>query len=220
MQLLNVIRARSIWLFDVQELNPRGKHIEFGLIEWLKANYHFAKYPSSTTDRDQSGGLAFSEGVFQVEEDWCISVDLHIYADGLVADTRSSTKDADAFLEQTLSLVVQDFGLVYHPEMIRRKLYVSELNVAPQQPLRNLNLQLQAFAKRLTALLGEQTPIMFELASIGFWPDPAFPTHHVPFQFERKLNIPFSEHRYYSRAPLQTEDHLQLLEEFEVLLIG
>lgn len=220
MQLLSVMRAGSIWLFDILEMNPRGKHLVPDLIEWLKIKYGFLKYPSSPNDFDDSGGLAFTDGSFQSEKDVAITLTLKIYADGLVADTRSSTRDTDAFLESMLSLAAQDFGLVYHPNMIQQKLYISELNVRPQHSLSGLNPRLQEFANRITSLSGIQDTHMFEPASISFWPDPSLPIRLAQFQFERKLNTAFSEERYFSRAPLQTDDHLKLLEEFEDLLIG
>ncbi len=223
MELLSVIRARAIWLLDFQDLNPRGKHIEPELIDWLKDNYHFSKFPSSISDVDQqTKAFIFAQGFFQVREEFFISVDLSIYNDGLVADTRSSTKDADAFLEDVLMLAVRDFSLVYKPEMIRQRLYVSELNVRSERPLSSLNPKLQELARRIASMLGTQNTISFEFASLGFWPDPAstggISLSH--FQFERKVNTPFSERRYYSRAPLHTDDHLKLLDEFEELLVG
>ena len=220
MQLLNVIRARSIWLADTFDLNPRGKYIGPSIIELLKDNYHFLKYPASPNDLDQNNALVFSQGSFQIKKDLVIAVDLSIYQDGVVADTRSSTKETDTFIENTLSLAVKAFGLEYRSEMIRQKLYVSELTVRPKNPLSGLNSGLLAFANKITSLLGEQGTTIYEPASISFWPDPSVTTQQVNFQFERKTNIPFSENRYYSRAPLHTDDHLKLLEEFEDLLVS
>lgn len=218
MKLLSVVSARSIWLIDTLDLNPFGKNLE--LIEWMKDHYNFLTYPSSNADVDQNGGLSFSLGSFQIRDDLIINVALSIYTDGLVATTRSSTKDTDIFLESVLSLAAKDFGLVYHPEMIRQRLYVSELNVRPTNPLSNLNPRLQEFANRISSLLESQGTTVFELASIGFWPDSSLPIRYSNFQFERKLDVPFSENRYFSRAPLHTDDHLKLLEEFEDILFS
>src|SRR5947209_12633647 len=149
MELLSVIRARSIWLFDLQDLNPRGKDIESHLIDWMRDHCHFSKCPSSIYDRDANQALTFTNGSFQVREEFFISVDMmSIYNDGLVADTRSSTKDTDAFLEDVLNSAVRDFSLVYKPEMIRQKLYISELNVRSDRPLGNINPKLQAFVRK------------------------------------------------------------------------
>ena len=37
MELLNVQKARSVWLFDSNDLNPRGRSIGTDLFEWIKA---------------------------------------------------------------------------------------------------------------------------------------------------------------------------------------
>jgi len=177
------------------------------------------KYPASIPDFNQKEALTFAQGSFETP-DGLISVDLNIHPDGFVADTRSSTKDTDAFIEDILRLAVQDFGLEYHLEMVRQKHHVSELNVSSQRPLSHLNPKLQAFADRISALAGNVPRTAFEPASIGFWADPSSPFRHSNFVFERKTDTTFLEHRYYSRAPLHTADHLNLLEEFEDLLIG
>ena len=192
MQLLSVIRARSIWIFDLLDVNPQGRHIESGLIDWMRKNYHFLKYPASIPDFNQSNeGLTFTQGAFAASSG-LISVDLSIYRDGLVAETRSSTKDTDAFIEDVLQLAVKDFGLVYRPEMIRRKHYISELNVSSQYPLNRLNSRLQALAGRISSMLGNESSTLFEPASISFWTDPSLPFRQSHFIFERKADTSFS----------------------------
>lgn len=222
MELLNIVRARSIWLFDLRDINPRGKYLELALISWLKDYYTFTKYPSSLTDIDQTrgSGLVFSGGSFYLREDLPLNVDLSIYNDGLVGDTRSSTSDTDAFVANVISSAVEKFDLVFHQEMIRRKLYVSELHVRSNRPLSRINPRLETFTSRLASLMGTQKDARLEPSSIGFWPAEPAPEGALRFIFERQLNTSASEQRYYSSAPLQTDDHLQLLNEFEDLLIG
>lgn len=59
-----------------------------------------------------------------------------------------------------------------------------------------------------------------KVGRLGFWWDPVSASTQSHFQLERTIGVPFSEQRYYSRAPLQTEDHLALLEEFEEILLA
>src|SRR5437763_748404 len=59
-------------------------------------------------------------------------------------------------------------------------------------------------------------PFDFEFGGVSFWPRQSFPPLAVAaFHFERKLNTDRDQHKYFSRAPLQTDDHLQLLTDFE-----
>jgi hypothetical protein len=113
-----------------------------------------------------------------------------------------------------------EVGLVFHPEMVRRKLYVSEMQVRTKRSLKNTSRKWQAFSRRLASLTGSGNDQPFELISLSFGSEQASSILIPAFQFERQQNIPFSEHRYFTRAPLQTEDHLKLLDEFEDLLVG
>jgi hypothetical protein len=220
MELLNVKQARSIWLFDIDELNPQGKSIQPELVEWLKDNYHFEKFPKSLSALSENKGVAFEEGSYQLRDEFFISVNLTLYNDGVVADTMSSTEDTDKFIDDALNLAVKDFGLHYTSHLVRQKLYVSELYVQCGRSLGGLNKGLKSFSDRLSSL-SSSTKASFDVSSIGFWADPsASPVQTGPFQFERKAGTAFSENRFYSRAPLPTKDHLALLDDFEHLLVG
>jgi len=220
MDLLNVIRARVIWLIYIQDINPYGKNINAYIIDWLNNKYKFLKCPSSIYERNEGGALVFSDGTFKNKDVVDISVDLAIYNDGFIADTRSSTKDTELFIEDALYSLSKDFGLVYRPEMLRKKLYVSELTLKTERHLNNINPRMQTFIRKITSMIGTDNPGFMELSGLRFWWDTVSPNGQSHFEFERTVNTPFSEQRYYSRAPLHTEDHLSLLNEFEDLLLG
>jgi hypothetical protein len=220
MDLLNVVKARSIWLFDINDLNPRGKSIFPELVTWLKDNYSFSKVPSSMTDFDDTKALAFLDGQFQAKEEIFLSVDLRVYTDGLIADTRSSTRDTDAFLKDVLDSATREFTLSHGSDVTRRTLYASELIVRCMRSLNGLNPKLMDFCEKISALAHVQNKSPFETFGINFWNAIPTPNGAQHFRFERKLNVPGSENRYYSLAPLQTEDHLALLNEFETLLVA
>jgi hypothetical protein len=220
MELLNVIRARVIWLIYIQDINPHGKNINAYIIDWLRNKYKFLKCPSSIYERNEGGALVFSDGSFKSKDGSNISVDLAIYNDGFIADTRSSTKDTELFIEDALYSLVKDFGLVYKQEMLRKKLYVSELTLRTDRQLNNINPRMQAFVRKIISMIGTDDLGLMELSSLSFWWDFRSSNGQSHFQFERAAGIPFSERRYYSRAPLHTEDHLSLLNEFEDLLLG
>jgi hypothetical protein len=220
MELLNVIRARAIWLIYIQDINPHGRNINTYIIDWLRNKYKFLKCPSSIYERNEGGALVFSDGEFKSKNGSNVSVDLAIYNDGFIADTRSSTKDTELFIEDALYSLVKDFGLVYKPEMLRKKLYLSELTLRTDRQLNNINPRMQAFVRKIISMIGTDDLGLMELSSLSFWWDFRSSNGQSHFQFERAAGIPFSERRYYSRAPLHTEDHLSLLNEFEDLLLG
>jgi len=221
-ELLNITAARVVWFFDLAELNPRGKTIMPDFLDWLKENYRFEKAPSSITDLDEkTKALVFERGQFQVKEEFFVDVGLKIYNDGLIAETQSSTHDSEAFLQDALQLATKDFNLVYKPQMLRNKLYFSELHVRSTKNLVGINPELADFAAKIASLVPSQMEIPYEFAGFSFWATRAMP--HVvlgPFRLERKLGTLPEERKYYSTSPTHTEDHLKLLDDFEAIFMS
>jgi len=219
MELLNVIAARSVWLFDIAELNPRGKALFPDLFDWLKDSYNFQKVPSSLTDVDDTKAFVFSTGQYQAKEEIFVGVELKIYNDGLIANTQSSTRDTDRFLEDVLISASAEFSLNFRPEMIQKKLYVSELNVFSQKNF--VHPGLEKFGTKISQATSSNGHVEFEFGGVSFWPRQSFPPLPVSaFHFERKLNTDRDHQKYFSRAPLQTDIHLQLLADFEAELMA
>ena len=222
MQVLKIITARSIWLFPISDLNPKGKAIGYDLIEWLKKTYQFQKYPSSEFDLDKNTNtLTFDGGKYKAGykdngKEQYLAIGVLIYTDGLVATTQSSTNDSDKFLEEVLHSAVKQFGLV-HPGEINRRLYLSEMDVRLDRAINLLNPKLEILAKRISELKHGKS-VAYEFSGVSFLPEPSVQTTISGFTIERKANTEWSENRYFTKAPLQTDAHLKLLREFEGIL--
>ncbi len=221
MKLLSVKQARSIWLINLVDLNPRGLNL-LAFLPPLVSRYNFQIYPTKPEEMfgEDIKEVKFKGGSFQKDPQHNIAVDLTIFNDGFVVDTRSSTKDSDAFLNDFLTWIPTEFDLVPYQEIIKSKIYVNEVWVQTDKSLNSLNPKLVSFAKRITSLIEGHShhPIAYETSGIMFWTDPGVINPPNPFRFERIIERPFAENRYYSAAPLQTEVHLALLEELESIL--
>ncbi|MGP8048981.1 MAG: hypothetical protein ACLPYB_00085 [Desulfobaccales bacterium] len=220
MRLLTVKQARSLWFVYLADLNPHGRNL-FSLVPIIIEKYNFKLFPNlnKLEEMDLQKGIKFGHGGFQRDPENNIEIDLTIYNDGFIADTRSSTSDSDAFLDQFLTWISSDFNFVPYKEVLRRKLYVSELWVHTDKSLKSLNPRLENFAKKITSVIEGHTyhDIDYEPVGIIFNTNPVLQPPG-PFRFERLIDIPFAENRYYSGGPLQTEVHLELLEELENIL--
>jgi hypothetical protein len=220
MKVINVAGAKSVWLFDIQDLNPRGKDIMPEFLEWLKDNYGFDKAPTSVDQLDATTkALKFERGRFMIKEEIYITVGLEIYKDGIVATSNSSTRDSEAFVEDLLSFTAKEFSLPYDPEMIKAKMQTSELIVRLDLPLSNVNPKLAEFAAKVTATCGYSDMPKFELSGIGFGNDPIRARLKLAgFTVERQNGTEYAQNRFYSKAPVHTDQHEQLLGEFEQIL--
>jgi hypothetical protein len=219
MKLTSVGLARSIWLFDTNELNPTGKSIFPDIMIWLGEKYSFQIFPKSIADVDQEKkGYLFKTGEFQSDEG-PITVNFSFFGDGVVAETWSSTENGDAFLEELLRSAANKFGLTYKPEMIRMKTYISELVVQLDHSLGNVNPLVARFCNTLNEIFLRHKLAPFEMTGMGFGPDVTATSYKPPgLVIERKQGTPFTANRFWSKSPFTTKEHLFALEEFEKLL--
>ena len=137
MKLQSVVIARSIWLFSTSDLNPRGKAL-LPILAPLVQRYNFINFPK-TVEQLTGNEFKFESGQFTGQAGEKIAVDLAVYNDGLVADTRSSTEDSDFFLHDFMTWLHEEHGLLKYETVVRKKVYVSELYVTCEQLLNNLN---------------------------------------------------------------------------------
>jgi hypothetical protein len=210
MRLLSVRVARSIWLIPISHLNPRGRNILPALSSVLE-RYSFAKPPTPESVTGTPLKVVFELGAFTNPDGIPIAVNLTLHDDGLVAETRSSTDDADLFLEDLLSWAAEKYQLLKYTELEVKKIYSSEVLVKFQKPVDVFNEKFSGFADAIK-LGPNQEPI--ELAALIFGSDPAR-GRQMLLRIEREIDTPFGENRYYSYAPIKTSEHLKLLELFE-----
>jgi hypothetical protein len=204
----------------MSDLNPRGKVFFPEVLEALVKRCHFQKFPKEYIELDERKGVDFLEGKWGN-----VTVDkLTLYQDGILVDTCSSTADSERILHEALLWAASEFGVTYRPEMIKRKAYVSDLTFYSEARfLTILNPALSALADRVGRALSEILNDDFKYEPSGF-------TAHydqslkqipiAPFTVQRRLQTPFSENKYFSEAPLPTDLHWKLLEEFESTLLS
>ncbi len=222
MELLSIAQGKSSWFFDLYDLNPKGKKIFPEIFFKLRDRYAFSKFPNSVTDVDESKGYVFQGGSFVDTDETVVNIDLSIYNDGLVASSQSSTRNTDAFLHDALTWLSAEWELNYRPDMIRRKVYISDVVVHFDYPLTNVNPKLSEFASQISKLVNvESNEPPFYFTGLNFWPDSYFATlKQVPFTIDPRINSPFSERRHFSRAPLPTDKHLTMLQGFETIILA
>lgn len=217
MELLAVRTARFIAAISIEELNPRGLAIYQSLVEGLTDKYNFSIPPNEDEPYDETKGITFEDGEwngFAIDK-------ITIFPDGIVIETRSSTADSEAIFDEAIVWASESLGLTYKPEMVTRRVYISELIFRTDVALNNLNPILQQFSEKISNAVKRETGFAynFEPSGILFHYDASeTKTSVTPFRIERLDNTAYSANKYYSIAPLHTEEHLKLLEEFEAIL--
>ena len=218
MKLLSVNLARSVWLGHISDLNPRGLNVYSLVIPSLIEAYKFKKYPLPQEVLDDSVGIKFENGEFITKKDNPIRVNLTFYNDGLIADTQSSTDDTDDFLDEVLTHYSEDFDAPRYEDVITRRNYVSQIYVTTDKSLELINPKLKEISNYLSKNVVGFEEVSYETGGISFWANQKRRTNPIAFSLERAIYSPFSENRYYSVSPLQTEKHLKLLSKLESIL--
>ncbi len=222
MKLLSISNAKAIWLFSTLDMNPRGHSIE-GLLEAIQERYKFKIMPTLAQLHEfntKKQAIPFSMGEFE----WSggvASMAITYYADGLMVETRARTAAADECLSDLLEWLESDHSMNGVKSLSIRKIYSSEVYVTMAKNLTTINPKLERLVKLFAEKSqwpGSATP--FQLTGITIGADPSYKGQHPVFKLERDIQAPFDESRYYSTAPLSTEEHLEFLEEMERILKG
>lgn len=215
MTIPNVRSARAIWLVDWRDLNPGGIDI-LPILAGIKDRYRFQVVPQTIEDADENNpkGIVFGQGSFAFEGNHYTVVKATMHGDGLVVDSGLSTDFCEAFLADFLAFLSNKFGLTFHPKMLHKKLYLSEVIVKTDKDLNGLFASLASIREKLNLLTGQD----FQAAGFAFSTDPAVTTRPTQFKFEREVGKEFDQRRYYSSAPLRTSQHVELLQEMESYL--
>jgi|SRR5579872_2499508 len=219
MQLEAVLTARILAFVELSTLNPRG-HVFFPyVIEPIVERFHFQKYPTKPEDFDESKGVEFAEGHYKGTN----VPKLTIYNNGFLVDTQSSTDDSEMILLETLEWAKDAVGITFHPNMIYRRRYLSDLVViadAPilsaPKPVENLKANLMSMTEKI---LGES--MTYDVIRL----DVDFERYQrnapiAPLTIQRRADSSFRDNRYFSEAPLPTALHFELLTTFEKDVLG
>lgn len=213
MKLLAVRLARTIWLFPRYFLNPKGADTR-PVLEAIKAKYNFLKTPLDIPV-PASGDMKFEFGSFAAKNGAVTITAMTLHADGLVVDTRSSTDDGDAFLEDVIAWVSKDYGLPSYNDLPIKRLYASELNLTLDKTPKIFDTKMASFLSEANSILGQDRGGKAEFVGFQVGPDPTLTDKAAPFRFEREINTAFEENRYYSFSPTGTAVHFKLLELLE-----
>jgi hypothetical protein len=214
MQLSAVILARVLGFIETFDLSPKGKMFFPDMVPEIVKRFSFQKFPKSFEDLDESKGIEFLEGKIGDK----VIQKLVIWNTVLVVETRSNTNDSKKLLEDMLLWGVEKFGLNYRPGMIKRFAYVSDLTFYSDVPLLSVSPALKTLAEKSSKALSEiwQEPVRYEPINLVIGHDPMARKYGIaPFSITRRAEARFSENKYFSEAPLPTDMHLSLLEEFE-----
>jgi hypothetical protein len=227
MKLIAVEIARSIQAFVQEEVRPlSGGYFTEGM-RLITERYGFTTSPNPS--EPMTGGAKFTNGRLIAGSRRINISELIVFSNALQATTVTNTSDADYIIEDIFAWAVSALGF-REPQTHFPRLYESALIFEFEKPMEHFirpfeNIRL-ALERNLATLYGLNTSVAF--SSFGMGVDPLqvagqlLPPLPLAFKNEfglvRRTNVPYSSDRFFSLAPLPTDTHQTLLQEFELAI--
>jgi hypothetical protein len=195
------------------------------LVEAAKQRYNFVKVPIAEKNEPfdfQIGKLKVDGKVIKIDQ-FVVSY-IGTQATSLGAATRTTTDDADLFLDDLIAWSQEEFGLdtdsLFPPAYHGQVEFVLEKGQLADR-FKKLNGLGDAITKIIRGYgLNECPDFALNSFSMHFdTNDPAL-TKPIPtvFAVERRVTARYAENKYFSQAPLKTADHKAVLEQLEKIL--
>lgn len=214
MNLASVILARYFGLIQTGELNLNGDLYYPEMVKALVERYGFIKYPTDFNSLDESKGVEFIGG----RSGKRVIEKLVILDSGIFLDTCINTATSQELWLELMDWAVQTLGATFEPGMVKRHVYVSNITFNSEAPI----LALNPFLAKIASVVTEEVEknykqrLAYEPAGISIHFDKeSTKLGTAAFTVQRREGVPFGENKYFSSAPLKTDLHLELLQQWE-----
>jgi hypothetical protein len=214
MKIISQDSCRVTILFPLEEVVPLGGINGPEALGKIQRRYEFLKTPDPTMTREDvvKQGYKFSTGQIILSGKKTVVIEFAIYNDGIVADARNS-EIAEAFLDDIIQFMQTEFEFRKFSSEPRRYFH-NQLVVEFEKPLGRLIPTFDKISRTISQFLGPDDAMNF--ARIDFQADKTGKSAVPPkLVIERRLGISFDKERYFSSAPIRTQEHVAVLEELE-----
>lgn len=217
MKIGAILLARVAAILQFEDLDPRNRIGRKVLATELAKQYNFTVFPDKLEDLDIEKGIIFRVGRLD-----SINIELlTVLRMAIVVETRSSTDDAERVLEHVLSWIGEQTKAT---APVSGRLFTSQVVFALDRSLDDLNPRLrelkESVREKVAAQFGATRPVPpYETTAVEFDAD-STQARLQPGKvlIQRRADVPFTDNRYWSEAPLRTQEHIAMLGQFELLL--
>jgi hypothetical protein len=215
MQLSAIITSRALAFIDVNEILSGGNIYLPDVSKILASEFDFQKVPTKAEEFNMGDGIEFKLG-----RNKAVVIERVVIFYGLVLlETKSTTEVSKQTLLEVFRTVFSKMNTSFSEELIKRWAFISFLTFYTDFPLlAQYSDPLKSLAQKITKAVSQifSEDLEYEPLEIKIGHEPNLRKNDIAsFTIQHRLGTHFSENKYYSEAPLPTDLHWQLLQEFE-----
>lgn len=223
MKSLRVLRAAAFRALKPRLFDPV---FPLELVEFVKERYDFKQVP--TVQELASGPANFMLGKLTAGEHSITVEQLSVVYVGMQATsvsvaTRTSTDDAELFLNDLIHRIADGYGL--DSGEVFPRAYHSQVEFAFERSLAGQFEELVRIGHEITEFIkgyGKEDCPEFEFGGFSMHFDTTKPQSMpipTPFAVERRVGAPYEENKYFSQGPLKTKHHVDVLRLLEEIFV-
>lgn len=221
MKIINYEGGRVTWLFPIEEFGKLGGVIIHSLVAAIVARYNFQTSPPSLLPEQVNVGMKFGLGQFKFKGELVHIGEFGIYSDGIAAGA-AKTDRAEAFLEDMVAWLQREFDFRNITTPIK-KISSSNLVFEFDFPIEKVLNPKQQLSSIVSKALGEMHGInrVAVLTRLDFQLDRPIEertNNPIRFTLELRNGAAPGQNRYFSSAPISTDEHEAALIEIEASL--
>lgn len=201
----------------MRPIAPRGGLYLPDAVRAIQSRYEFVKAPIAMEELDPGKGISFLHGKFQTANGPVVINRFQYFDNAITAENGSNTDDLDQFLQELIQWMLDEFSL--NPNFTDfPNWYDSQVEVALEieigETQSEAEREISDTLNRIVSGYGHHASMRPSGMVYSF--DPSELRLHG-FSLDRRAEQPFSANLYWSRAPLQTNHHLEVLSLIEKL---
>jgi hypothetical protein len=222
MKFIGSLQGFAAMRVRVEEYLPQKGIIHNDLIELIRSRYEFQIFPQLTPGMRPLPMFTFAMGKFLAEDDQFAIAQLAMKEDGDIVGT-ITTEQAALVLADLVKLLDENLG---YRLAEANKIFSYVSNLVVEFDLDIMTGGGEKFSRIADAINTFRTGmpvsnlkrLVFGHGPITETNDPLIAVESADFLIERRTGIPYEANRYFSSAPLQTIEHLALLERIEQIV--
>jgi hypothetical protein len=222
MKLIGPLQGIAAYRTSVEEYQPETGMLPQELTELVRTAYGFQSFPQFHANAPLPAIQDFQMGRFSTDGESYVINRLIMTIDGDIA-IATRTEQADLFLDDLRRLLDEKLGYRLRDAAIRKR-FVSNIVIEFD---RGLELYLAKLSEIMSVINdsrpAERSPFNIKRLSFGgmdTYPpsaDPLVLLERADFTIDRREGHRFEENRYFSSAPMTTQDHIRVIEQIEAI---